>query len=154
MRKLIPYLVSILAAGAYAADEITVSANVSLTAAGVIQSQKSGDIKLDMGATSPTYNGGVVLIGTAWTALPVGGVTTNGFLWFKNANTNALITGAVTNEYGPWIQAGVTNSGAAIVPFGKVWNTELGIVPLDPDALIFFRAVTNNVPLQFFLITR
>jgi hypothetical protein len=156
MRKLISISLIVTAVACFAADEITVSANLTLTSGGVSQSQKSADIKLDQYAASPTYNGNVTILGTGWTALPVGGVTSNGYLWVKNTSTNVYISPDLseTNAAGQWIQAGVTNAGAAIVPFAKFWSNEIGLFPADPAAGLYFRAVTSNVPVQLFLITR
>jgi hypothetical protein len=165
MRKLIPtpLIVTAIAASlivtaiaCFGADEITVSANLTITSGAVSQSQKSGDLRLDMYAAQPVYNAGVTVIGTAWTSLPVGAVTSNGFLWVKNTSTNIYISPDLseTNAAGNWISIGVTNAGAGIVSFSKLYAGEVGTFPLDPAAGIYLQAVTSNIPAQLFLITR
>jgi len=142
---------------AFAADEITVNCSVKLVSGNVSQSQASGDLRYDMNAASPAYNGGIsTLTWDAPTALPVGGVTSNGYLWIKNASSSPFVEngGATTNVGGQWIQAGVSNTGAAIAWFAKFYTNEVGVIPIDPAASIWFRACTSSVPVQTFLITR
>jgi hypothetical protein len=134
-------IIQLACAGAFAADEITVSASLSLSSGAVLQSQKSGDVVFDMTNAAPRFSAGILAVGVSPTALPVGSVNAPGYAWLKNVSTNY------------WVDAGPTNAGA-ILPTVRLGPGEVFQGPLAPGAAIFFAGPTNDVGLQYFLITR
>lgn len=145
MNRIATLAVCLFAVASFAADEIVVNATLSLSSGTVSQSQKSGDVKLDMTASTPVYAGGVLMLTSATTQAldAAGAVADPGYLWAKNASpTNVTIYAGPTNE------AGIVQAVIELQP------GELMIVPRGDEPLYFYGATTNPVPLQWFLITR
>jgi len=136
---------------AQAADEITISANVTLSSGNVSQNQKSGDLKYTMTNATPFFASGLLSVSTTITALPVGSVNAPGYLWAKNTATNFYDT--ATNLVYVYIDMGPTNE-AAILPTVRLMAGEVYQGPLAPGASIYFQSGTNTQGLQYFLITR
>ncbi len=130
-----------LAAVAFAADEITVNSSLAISSGSVVQSQKSGDVVLDMTNATPRFAAGILSVGVTPVALPVGSVTAPGYLWAKNTATNY------------WVDMGPTNVGA-ILPVVRLAPGEVFQGPLAPGASVYFAGPTNDLGMQYFLITR
>lgn len=145
MNRIATLAICLFAVASFAADEITVNATLSLSSGTVSQSQKSGDLKLDMSASTPVYAGGVLTLTSATTQAldTAGAVADPGFLWAKNASATNVT-----------IYAGPTNAAGVVVAVIELKPGELMIVPRGDEALYFYGATTNPVPLQWFLITR
>jgi hypothetical protein len=150
--RLILSLVPCLAIVAGAADEITANASVRLTAGGVSQSQSSGDLRFTMTNSSPLFSAGILATTTTKAALPKGSVTAPGYLWVKNTATNFY--DADTNLVSVYVDMGPTNQTGEITANVRLMAGEIALVPLAPDALIYFQANTNTLGLQYYLITR
>lgn len=134
-------MLQLATAAVFAADEITVSTSLKLASGTVIQSQDSGIVTLDMTNAAPRFSAGILSVGLSPVALPVGSVNAPGYLWAKNTSTN------VYADMGP------TNAGA-ILPTVRLQPGEFFAGPLAPGASIFFSGPTNDIGVQYFLITR
>ena len=147
-------LATLVAIPLFGDNEITVNLSVKLVKGVISQNQQSGDLAYDLRAASAAYNGSLVSVSNGLTAIPVGNVTSNGYLWFKNVDTNEWVTSGITNAGGKWVEVCSTNGQGGRVVMGKVFSKEVGCFPLHPDAVLYFFACTNNVNVQTFLITR
>jgi hypothetical protein len=141
MRRFIPLL--FLAASAFGADEIVLSASLKIASGSVIQSQASGELKYDMTAATPVYAGAVTLLSNATTqTLDAAAVGDPGYLWAKNTSTNGII------------YAGPTNAAGTLLPVIELRPGELHMIPRGSADMLFTSSVTNLTALQWFLITR
>ena len=133
----------LIAPVAWAADEIIVSASAKISSGYVVQSQSSGDVKLDMTNATPVYAGGVVLLSNAATqALDSSAVSAPGYLWIKNASTNLTIRG------------GPTNAAGILLPLIELRAEEIGMIPRGSEPVYWTATSATNAALQWFLLTR
>ena len=132
-----------LTACAYATDEITVSASAKINSGYVVQSQASGDVRLDMTNATPLYAGGVIRLSNAATqALDSASVNAPGYLWVKNTASNLTVRG------------GPTNAAGIMLPLIELQAEEVAMFPRGSEALYWTATTATNASLQWFLLTR
>ncbi len=147
MKRIALFFVLLLAVGVFAANEVNTVLTLKVTD-GYWDYTRAINSTHSITAQNPNMQGGTVNLSSNWTVITVGNVTTNGWSFWRNLNTNGI-----------YCQVGVSNNVGMTNPavFARLEPGESAVIKLDPTASYWARALETSsiaVVLERFIADR
>jgi len=147
MKRLAFLVALVLAIGVYAANEVNTVLTLKVTD-GYWDYTRAINSTYNITAQNPNMQGGTVNVSSNWTVITTGSVTTNGWSFWRNLNTNGI-----------YCQIGVSNNVGMTNPavFARLEPGESTIIKLEPTASYWAMALETSsisVVLERFIADR